>query len=92
MGLSDCLYSLEIEDEVSKTFRKLLKKDRVQLEAISTKISQIISDPYQFKPLRHHLEGLRRVHIGSFVLIYRVIENSSTVQLIKYTHHDEAYL
>jgi YafQ family addiction module toxin component len=86
------LYSLEIEEEVSKTFRKLLKKDRVQLEAINKKINQIVSDPYQFKPLRYPLDGLRRVHIGSFVLIYRVIENPSTVQIIKYTHHDEAYL
>jgi len=86
------LYSLEIEEEVSKTFHKLLKKDRVQLEAINKKIIQILSDPYQFKPLRYPLEGLRRVHIGSFVLIYQVIENPATVQIIKYTHHDEAYL
>jgi len=86
------LYSLEIEEEVSKTFRKLLKKDRVQLEAINKKIIQILSDPYQFKPLRYPLKGLRRVHIGSFVLIYRVNENPATVQIIKYTHHDEAYL
>jgi YafQ family addiction module toxin component len=86
------LYSLEIEEDVSKTFRKLLKKDRVQLEAINKKIIQILSDPYQFKPLRYPLNGLRRVHIGSFVLIYRVNENSATVQIIKYTHHDEAYL
>jgi addiction module RelE/StbE family toxin len=86
------LYSLEIEEEASKTFRKLLNKDRVQLEAINKKIIQILSDPYQFKPLKYPLAGLRRVHIGSFVLIYRVIENPATVQIIKYTHHDEAYL
>jgi YafQ family addiction module toxin component len=86
------LYSLEIEEEVSKTFRKLLKKDRMQLEAVNKKINQIRSDPYQFKPLKHPLEGLRRVHIGSFVLIYRVIESPPTVQIIKYAHHDEAYI
>jgi addiction module RelE/StbE family toxin len=86
------LYRLEIEEEVSKTFRKLLKEDMVQLEAINKKIIQILSDPYQFKPLKYPLAGLRRVHIGSFVLIYRVIENPATVQIIKYTHHDEAYL
>ena len=90
--LSDCLFNLEIEDAVSKTFKKLLKKDRVQLEAVNKKIGQILTDPYQFKPLRHPLEGLRRVHIGSFVLIYKIIENPPTVQIIKYTHHDEVYL
>jgi YafQ family addiction module toxin component len=86
------LYSLEIEEEVSKTFKKLLKKDRVQLEAVNKKIEQILTDPYQFKQLRYPLEGFRRVHIGSFVLIYRIIESPSTVQIIKYTHHDQAYL
>ncbi len=86
------MYSLEIEEEVSKTFHKLLKKDRAQLEAINKKINQVLADPYQFKPLRYPLDGLRRVHIGSFVLIYRVIENPLTVQIIKYAHHDDAYL
>lgn len=86
------MYSLEIEEDVSKIFRKLLKKDRTQLEAVNNKIEQILSDPFQFKPLRHPLEGLRRVHIGSFVLIYKVIENPPTVKLVKYKHHDKAYL
>jgi YafQ family addiction module toxin component len=86
------LYSLEIEEETSKTFRKLLKKDRKQLEAVNKKIQQILTDPYQFKPLKHPLEGLRRIHIGPFVLIYRTIEHPLAVQIVKYTQHDEAYL
>jgi len=43
------LFSLEVEEEVSKTFRKLLKKDRKQLEAINKKIQQILDDPFQQK-------------------------------------------
>jgi YafQ family addiction module toxin component len=86
------LYSLEIEEEVSKTFRRLLKKDRKQLEAVNKKIEQILTNPAQFKPLRHPLEGLRRVHVGSFVLIYEVCENLKTVRILKYRHHDEAYI
>jgi YafQ family addiction module toxin component len=86
------LYSLEIEEEVFKAFKKLGKKDRKQLEAIKKKIEQILTDPLQFKPLRHPLEGLRRVHVGSFVLIYEVRENSQTVRVLKYKHHDEAYM
>jgi YafQ family addiction module toxin component len=85
------IYSLEIEEEVSKTFHKLLKKDRAQLEAINKKISQILTDPYQFKPLKHPLQGLRRVHIGPHVLIYRITEKPPTIQIIKYTHHNQAY-
>ena len=85
------MYSLEIEEEVFKVFKKLSKKNKMQLEAVNKKINQIIADPFQFKPLKHPLEGLRRVHIGSFVLIYEVIENQKTVKVLKYKHHDEAY-
>lgn len=85
------MYCLEIEEEVVKVFKKLGKKDRKQLEAINKKIQQILADPYQFKPLKHPLEGLRRVHIGSFVLIYEIIENPNKVKILKYEHHDLAY-
>jgi len=86
------LYCLEIEEDVFKALKKLAKKDKKQLEAINKKIEQILTDPLQFKPLKHPLEGLRRVHIGSFVLIYEVLENPKTVRVLKYKHHDEAYL
>jgi len=83
---------LEIEAEVFKTFKKLSKKDKKQLEAVNKKIEQILANPLQFKPLKHPLAGLRRVHVGSFVLIYEVCENPKTIRLLKYKHHDEAYL
>jgi len=86
------LYCLEIEQEVIKAFRKLGKKDKKQLEAVNKKIQQILEDPLQFKPLKRPLEGLRRVHVGSFVLIYEVFENPKIVRVLKYKHHDEAYL
>jgi YafQ family addiction module toxin component len=88
---SDSLYCLEIEEDVVKVFKKLGKKDRKQLEAVNKKIRQILADPLQFKPLKHPLESLRRVHVGSFVLIYEVIENPKRVRVLKYKHHDLAY-
>jgi addiction module RelE/StbE family toxin len=83
---------LEIEEDVIKLFRKLGKKDRKQLEAVNKKIQQILEAPLQFKPLKYPLEGLRRVHVGSFVLIYEVLENPKRVRVLKYKHHDEAYV
>ena len=85
------MFNLEIDDAVDKEFRKLSKKDKKQLEAIYKKIKQVQDDPFQFKPLRRPLEGLWRVHVGSFVLIYEVFEDSQTVRILKYTHHDQAY-
>ena len=85
------MYCLELEEDVFKAFKKIAKKDRVPLEAVNKKIGQILLDSFQFKPLKHPLEGLWRVHIGSFVLIYEVVENSKTVRVLKYTHHDKAF-
>ena len=85
------MYILEIEEEVFREFKKLTKKDRKHLEALNKKIEQILNDPFQFKPLKHPLDGLRRVHVGSFVLIYEVLENQKTVRVLKYKHHDQAY-
>ena len=83
---------MEIEEEAIKAFRKLGKKDRKQLEAVKKKIQQILEDPLQFKPLKRPLEGLRRVHVGSFVLIHEVFENPKRVRVLQYRHHDEAYV
>lgn len=91
-AISDDLYNLEIEEDVYKTFKKLAKKDKIQLTAINKKIDEILIDPTQFKPLKYPLDGLRRVHIGPFVLIYEVFEDTKTVRILKYRHHDEAYL
>ena len=85
------MFNLEIDDAVDKEFRKLAKKDKKQLEAVYKKIKQVQDDPFQFKPLRRPLEGLWRVHVSSFVLIYEVFEDSQTVRILKYTHHDQAY-
>ena len=85
------MYNLEIESEVIKIFKKLEKKDCKQLGDVNKKIKQILENPKQFKPLKSPLEGLRRVHVGSFVLIYEIIEKSMIVRILKFKHHDEAY-
>jgi YafQ family addiction module toxin component len=86
------VYSIKIEQEAYKVFKKLTKKDPKQLEAAKKKIEQILAEPHQFKPLKHPLEGLWRVQVGSFVLIYEICEEANSVKILKYKNHDEAYL
>lgn len=83
---------MELEEEVLKAFKKLRKKDAKQLDAIKKKVDQILNDPLQFNHLRHPLEGLWRVHVGSFVLIYELCKETNTVRFLKYKHHDGTYL
>ena len=86
------MYSLVIKEHLGKVFGKLSKKNPRQLDIIKTKIQQILENPLHFKPLRAPLQNKRRVHIDkSFVLVYSVDENTKTVVLEEYDHHDNIY-
>ncbi len=85
------MYFLEVRESVDKIFQKLFKKDKVSFEYINKKIKEILENPYHFKPLKAPLQNYRRVHIGNFVLIYSINENTKTVTIERYKHHDEAY-
>jgi addiction module RelE/StbE family toxin len=85
------LFELDVDDDVLRAWKKLSKKDRVQAEAVTKKVEQILLDPYQFKPLKHPLENQRRVHVGTFVIVYEIHENLKLVKILKYCHHDKAY-
>ncbi len=84
-------YHIEISEEADKKFTKQKKKDRQQLININKKIKQILDNPYHFKPLRGDMHGARRVHIGSFVLTYEILEEKKTIRILDYDHHDKIY-
>jgi len=86
------VYKLYISKKLDRIFHKLSKKDKKSLEIINNKIIHILENPYQFKPLRNKMFGIRRVHIGkSFVLIYEILESEKAIRLLDYNHHDKIY-
>jgi addiction module RelE/StbE family toxin len=86
------MYLLEIMPPCEEAMRKKFRKNKPMQDALDKKIAQILENPQMFKPLGAPLEGCRRVHVlGSFVLIYDILEESRTVRLLKFGHHDEVY-
>jgi YafQ family addiction module toxin component len=86
------MYSLEMKKSVERIFLKLAKKNPKRMLIIEKKINEVLSNPYNSKPLRFPLQNFRRVHIDkSFVLIYRINERNNTVELWRYDHHDNIY-
>jgi YafQ family addiction module toxin component len=79
---------VEKEDRI---FKKLRKKDSTQFEALSRKVNEILENPQQFKPLRSPMQHMRRVHVGSFVLVYDIDEAKKVVTIRRYEHHDTVY-
>ena len=82
---------MEVAKNVDKIFEKLGKKNPEQLEEINKKVQQILENPHQFKPLKFPMQHMRRVHIGSFILIYDIDEDRKIVTIRRYEHHDKAY-
>ncbi len=82
-------YTIEFSDEFDRSMRKLKKKDKVLFAQIQKKIIEIIENPEHFKPLRNVLAGYRRIHFGSFVLIYTL--EGEIIRIISLDHHDKAY-
>jgi len=79
--------------EIEKLLRKLKQKDPALFEAVQRKINQIAQLDRKtinhFKNLRGNMSNYKRVHIGSFVLMFKV-ENDIII-FGKLRHHDEAY-
>jgi mRNA-degrading endonuclease RelE of RelBE toxin-antitoxin system len=75
------MYAIEIREGLDRTFRKLAKKDSVQMNAIARKVKEIAEEPHAYKPLRFPLAGKRRVHIGSYVLLFSIDEARNTIVL-----------
>lgn len=75
--------------EFKKILEKMVKKDKMGLKKIEDQIYKIISNPLVGKPLRNVMKNYRRVHIGPFVLVYK-IENKEII-FADYDHHDRIY-
>ena len=86
------MYELKVKPQLDKLLRKMDKRERKQLEIINKKVKEILQDPNHYKHLRRPLEGWKRVHIDKhFVLAFSVDENTKTVTLEDYDHHDNIY-
>ena len=85
-------YSYSIEKKLKTTLKKTYKKDKKLYDAVMKKIEEIIENPRHYKPLRHDLKGLRRVHLEkSFVLVFEIDEEKKVTRFLDWGHHDEIY-
>ncbi|MBC8500346.1 MAG: hypothetical protein ISS25_01630 [Nanoarchaeota archaeon] len=86
------MYSFHPRDHVDNIFLKLGKKNPKQLEIIYKKIREIIQNPHRYKNLRKPLNNWKRVHIDKhFVLAFSIEENTNTIILEYYNHHNNIY-
>jgi len=82
-------YSIEFSSTFEKSMKKLKKKDKVMHDQIQKKLIDLVENPDHFKPLRNILAGYRRIHFGSFILIYKI--DGDIIRIISLDHHDKSY-
>jgi addiction module RelE/StbE family toxin len=87
----DCSYEVILSEDAQKEIKKLAHKDKPHFKQFLKKLEHVLEDPYHFKPLLGPLFGIRRVHIGSYVLTYEIEEDKKKIVLLHYLHHKNVY-
>jgi YafQ family addiction module toxin component len=82
-------YSIEFSSTFEKSMKKLKKKDKVMYDQIQKKLIDLVENPDHYKPLRNIFAGYRRIHFGSFILIYKI--DGDIIRIISLDHHDKSY-
>jgi len=82
-----------ISAHLQKIITKLAKKDRAIHGQLLNKIDEILHAETldHYKNLRHDLKDTKRVHIGSFVLVFHYDEKTQTLYFDDFGHHDDIY-
>jgi mRNA-degrading endonuclease RelE of RelBE toxin-antitoxin system len=83
-----------ISPELERRLDKLAHKDKPLALAVRKKIQQIISCDkttiiHHFKNLRGGMSNYKRVHIGSFVLFFKLEKDALVFD--RFVHHGKAY-
>ncbi len=85
-------YQIEVQPHLDKILLRLGKKAPRQYQIIKKKTEEIVKNPHRYKNLHAPLNEWRRVHIDKhFVLTFSIDEETKTVILEDYDHHDRIY-
>lgn len=87
------MYYYEIIPYLQKELNKLSKKNKSLYEQVLTKIEEVINsaDVEHYKNLRYDLKDKKRVHVGSFVLVFKFLKSENKIIFYDFDHHDKIY-
>ena len=87
------MYNYEIIPSLQRILNKLSKKDKTPYEQAFKKIEEVVNsgDVEHYKNLRYVLKDKKRVHVGSFVLVFSFIKSENKIVFVDFDHHDIIY-
>ncbi len=83
----------EIKPRLQRVLNKLSRKDKNLYEQVINKINEILNsqDIEHYKNLRYDMKDSKRVHIGSFVLVFLFDEKNNFISFDDFDYHDNIY-
>jgi len=87
------MYNFQTSASLKEIMSKLSRKDKTLYEHLLKKISEIVNsyDVEHYKNLRYNMKDSKRVHIGHFVLIFRLDKAKNEIFFDDFEHHDNVY-
>ena len=86
------MYKDRYSEEIVKKLSKIKKKDSRHYSIVRKKMNQILESPnHRYKDLHYSMKGIKRVHIGHFVLVFVIDHDKKIVSFEDYDHHDKIY-
>lgn len=85
------LFNLVFSKGFQKLIKNLKKNDQVLYDRLEEKMIDVGNNPFCGKPLKNVLKNHRRIHIRSFVLVYRIDEEEKEIRFLDFDHHDKIY-
>ena len=86
------MYTDSYSEEITRKLSKIRKKDKKHYSVVRRKMDQILANPkHRHKDLHYTMKGIKRVHIGHFVLVFTIDHKNKLVSFEDYDHHDKIY-
>ena len=86
------MYKDLYSEELTRKLVKLKKKDIKHFRIVIKKIDKILAHPqHRYKDLHYNMKGIKRVHLGQFVLVFTIDNIKKTISFEDYDHHDKIY-
>ncbi len=86
------MYYDSYSEEITKKLAKLKKKDAQHYEIVRKKMDWILVNPeHRYKDLHYSMKGIKRVHLGHFVLTFKIDHINNVISFEDYDHHDNIY-
>jgi len=86
------MYDNKYSEEITRKLVKLKKKDVERYRNARKKMNWILDHPdHKYKDLHYSMKGIKRIHLGHFVLTFTIDHVNKIISFEDYDHHDKIY-